>query len=37
MKNPINKAILISLISILTILVIASFFADKIQIGVLHH
>lgn len=37
MKKSINKVILISLISILTILVIASIFADKIQIGVLHH
>jgi len=37
MKKSTHKIILTSLISILIILIIASIFADKIHIGVLHH
>lgn len=37
MKKSINKVFLISTILIVVILLIASIFADKIHIGVLHH
>lgn len=37
MKKSIQKLVLVFAISIITLLTIAVFFADKIQIGVLHH